>query len=72
MPDARPGPVPRGTIEHPRQLLGAAVGEPSAVDSAVDTVVIGVAEPDGIVLTFDPHDLAALAEMATGVTIRAL
>ena len=42
------------------------------MDSAVDTVVIGVAEPDGIVLTFDPHDLAALAEMATGVTIRAL
>jgi len=40
--------------------------------SAVDAVVIGVAEPDGVVLTSDPRDLAALADMATGVTIRAL
>lgn len=40
--------------------------------SAVDAIVIGVAEPAGIVLTSDPDDLAALAQPATGVTIRAV
>jgi len=40
--------------------------------SAVDAVVIGVAEPDGVVLTSDPHDLAALADMVTGMIIRAI
>ncbi len=40
--------------------------------SAVDAIVIGVAEPDGVVLTSDPDDLAALAYVATGVTIRAV
>lgn len=38
--------------------------------SAVDAIVIGVAEPDGVVLTSDPRDLAVLADVATGVTIR--
>ncbi len=40
--------------------------------SAVDAIVIGVAEPDGVVLTSDPDDLAALAQVATGVSIRAI
>jgi hypothetical protein len=40
--------------------------------SAVDALVIGVAEPAGVVLTSDPGDLAALAQAATGVTIRAV
>lgn len=40
--------------------------------SAVDAVVIGVAEPDGVVLTSDPGDLGALAQVAIGVTIRAV
>ncbi len=40
--------------------------------SAVDAIVIGVAEPDGVVLTSDPRDLAALAGVATGVTIHAV
>lgn len=35
--------------------------------SAVDAVVVGVAEPDGVVLTSDPRDLGALAQVATGV-----
>ena len=38
--------------------------------SAVDAIVIGVAEPDGVVLSSDTADLAALAHAATGVTIR--
>jgi hypothetical protein len=38
--------------------------------SAVDAIVIGIAEPDGVVLTSDSGDLAALAQAATGVTIR--
>lgn len=40
--------------------------------SAADAIVIGVAEPDGVVLTSDPHDLAAMAQVATGVTVRAV
>ncbi|MGH3549064.1 MAG: hypothetical protein ACRDQU_13330 [Pseudonocardiaceae bacterium] len=40
--------------------------------SAVDAIVIGVAEPDGVVLTSDITDLAALAQPATGVSIRAV
>ncbi|MGH3939560.1 MAG: hypothetical protein ACRDTG_13210 [Pseudonocardiaceae bacterium] len=40
--------------------------------SAVDAIVIGVAEPAGVVFTSDPDDLAALAHTATGVTIRAV
>lgn len=37
--------------------------------SAVDAITVGLAEPDGIVLTSDPDDLRALAEEATGVDI---
>lgn len=37
--------------------------------SAVDALVVGVAEPDGTVLTSDPKDLRALAREATGVQI---
>lgn len=40
--------------------------------SAVDAIVIGVAEPNGVVLTSDPRDLSALAQVATEVTIRAV
>lgn len=40
--------------------------------SAVDAIVIGAAEPDGVVLTSDPRDLGALAAVATGVTVRAV
>lgn len=39
--------------------------------SAVDAIVIGVAEPAGVVFTSDPHDLTALAAAATGVAVRA-
>jgi hypothetical protein len=37
--------------------------------SAIAAIVIGVAEPHGVVLTSDPRDLTALANVATGVTI---
>jgi hypothetical protein len=37
--------------------------------SAVDAVVVAVAEPGGTVLTSDPDDLGALAEYADGVTV---
>ncbi len=40
--------------------------------SAVDAIVIGIAEPNGVVLTSDPRDLSALAQVATKVTIRAV
>ena len=39
--------------------------------SAVDAVVIAVAEPDGIVLSTDPEDLGALAVHAEGVEVEA-
>ena len=37
--------------------------------SAVDALVVAIAEPDGIALTSDPHDLQALAAHAIGVSI---
>lgn len=37
--------------------------------SAVDALVVAVAEPDGTVLTSDPHDLEALASHAQRVRI---
>ncbi len=40
--------------------------------SAVDAIVIGVAEPNGVVLTSDPRDISALAQVAIEVTIRAV
>jgi hypothetical protein len=40
--------------------------------SAVDALVIAVAEPGGTVLTGDLADLRALAEHASGVTIEAI
>ncbi|MXW96377.1 MAG: hypothetical protein F4110_13495 [Acidimicrobiaceae bacterium] len=39
--------------------------------SAVDAVVVAVAEPDGIVLSADPEDLRALAAHAQGVAVEA-
>jgi hypothetical protein len=40
--------------------------------SAVDAIVVAVAEPRGVVLTQDPGDLGALAGHASGVVIAAL
>lgn len=37
--------------------------------SAVDALVVAIAEPDGTVLTSDPKDLDALATYAQGVSI---
>ena len=37
--------------------------------SAVDAVVVAVAEPDGVVLSTDPEDLGALAVHAQGVVV---
>lgn len=37
--------------------------------SAVDALVVAVAEPDGVVITGDTKDLSALAAHADGVTI---
>ena len=37
--------------------------------SAVDAVVVAMAEPDGMVLSTDPEDLGALAAHARGVAI---
>lgn len=37
--------------------------------SAVDAIVIALAEPDGTVLTSDPRDLETLARHAAGVSI---
>lgn len=38
--------------------------------SAVDAIVVGTAEPSGVVLTSDPDDLNALATAAIGVRVR--
>ena len=37
--------------------------------SAVDALVVAVAEPDGTVLTSDEADITALAAVSTGVTV---
>jgi hypothetical protein len=38
--------------------------------SAVDALVVALAEPDGCVITGDPDDLSALAQYAEGVSVR--
>ena len=40
--------------------------------SAVDAIVVALAEPSGTVLTGDPEDLLALAAHSAGVTIAAI
>jgi hypothetical protein len=35
----------------------------------VDALVVAYAEPDGTILTSDPHDLEALAAHAVGVRV---
>jgi len=40
--------------------------------SAVDALVVAIAEPDGTVLTSDPRDLDALVAYAQGVSIERL
>jgi hypothetical protein len=40
--------------------------------SAVDAIVVATAEPGGVVLTGDPHDLAPLAARATRVRIETI
>ncbi|MCB0974884.1 MAG: hypothetical protein KDB86_10045 [Actinobacteria bacterium] len=37
--------------------------------SAIDAIVVAIAEPGGAVLTSDPKDLNALATHATGVRV---
>ncbi len=60
--------------EFPQALVRrcARLGFSARRGSTVDAIVIRVSEPEGIVLTSDPDDLAALAQAATGVTIRAI
>ena len=58
--------------EHFPQALGRrAAGLRAAArrGSAVDAIVIALAEPDGTVLTSDPDDLGALAMHAQGVNV---
>lgn len=40
--------------------------------SAVDAVVVALAEPVGMVITSDPGDLGSLAARSTGVQVRAI
>lgn len=47
----------------------AALRHQAGRGSAVDAITVGLAEPEGVVLTSDPEDLAALAAEATGVRI---
>ena len=37
--------------------------------SAVDAIVVALAEPNGTVLTSDPRDLQALADQSAGVVV---
>lgn len=40
--------------------------------SAVDAIVVGLAEPAGIIVTSDPDDVGALAGRATGVSVHSV
>jgi hypothetical protein len=40
--------------------------------SAVDAIVVAVAEPEGVVITGDTADITALAANAVGVTVRSV
>ena len=60
------------TVSVPLAHRAAWLRSRARTGSAVDALVIAVAEPGGTVLTGDLADLRALAEHASGVTIEAI
>jgi hypothetical protein len=60
------------TVSVPLARRAAWLRSRARTGSAVDALVIAVAEPGGTVLTGDLADLRALAEHASGVTIEAI
>jgi hypothetical protein len=60
------------TVSVPLARRAAWLRSRARAGSAVDALVIAVAEPGGTVLTGDLADLRALAEHASGVTIEAI
>ena len=60
------------TVSVPFARRAAWLRSRARTGSAVDALVIAVAEPGGTVLTGDLADLRALAEHASGVTIEAI
>jgi hypothetical protein len=60
------------TVSVPLARRAAWLRSRARTGSAVDALVIAVAEPGGTILTGDLADLRALAEHASGVTIEAI
>jgi hypothetical protein len=60
------------TVSVPLARRAAWLRSRARIGSAIDALVIAVAEPGGTVLTGDLADLRALAEHASGVTIEAI
>ena len=56
-------------IGEPLARRAAFLRRHARLGSAVDALVVAIAEPDGTVLTSDPHDLEALASHARHVRI---
>jgi predicted nucleic acid-binding protein len=59
-------------ISEPLARRAASLRRRAKHGSAADALVVAVAEPDGTVLTSDPHDLEALAVYARGVRVERL
>lgn len=57
------------TISETRARRAAHLRRLAGRGSAVDALVVALAEPDGTVLTSDARDLEALAQHARGVTV---
>ena len=60
------------TVPEPSARRAALLRRLARRGSAVDAIVIALAEPGGTVLTSDPHDLKALAVHADAVDIVAI
>ena len=56
-------------VPEPLARRAASLRRRARTGSAVDALVVAVAEPDGLVLTSDPRDLEALAAHARRVRI---
>jgi hypothetical protein len=62
----------RAVLSEPTARRAAELRTTAGRGSAVDAALVALAEPDGLVLTGDKHDLTKLASNAAGVRIETI
>ncbi|MFF1816058.1 hypothetical protein ACFVWG_02090 [Kribbella sp. NPDC058245] len=66
------GCIVKGVLSESTARRAAQLRTAARRGSAVDAALVALAEPGGVVLTGDKHDLTALASNATGVRVEAI